>query len=186
MRRVLPMLAFFLGGTLIGALAARGGLRALPELGFTTSQSIVFALLVVLLYMLCVAVHELGHVLCGRLAEFRLLLYIVGPLRIDRTPTGMRVGFNRSVMLSGGLAALVPVGLHDLRRRAIIMVAGGPLASLMLGAQFLALYQATSPLLLRPEAAFAAKLLGLSILVIGGASLLIGLLTLVPARSGGF
>jgi hypothetical protein len=185
-RRVLPLVGFFIGGALIGVLAARGGLRALPELGFTTSQSVIFALLALLLYMLCVAVHELGHVLCGRLAEFRLLLYIVGPLRVDRTPDGLRAGFNRSVMLAGGLAAMVPVGLHDLRRRAIIMVAGGPLASLMLGAQFLALYQATSPALLRPEAVYAAKLLGLSILVIGGASLLIGLLTLVPARSGGF
>jgi hypothetical protein len=186
LRRVLPTLAFFLGGALFGYLIARGGLQALPQLGFTTPQVALVVALIPLLYMLCVALHELGHVLGGRLADFRMLLYIVGPLRIDRTPHGLKAGFNRSILLAGGLAAMVPIGLHDLRRRAIVMVAGGPLLSLMGGAQFLALYQATSPALFAEGSAFIAKLTGLTFLVLGGASLLIGLITLVPSRSGGF
>jgi hypothetical protein len=60
-------------------------------------------------------------------------------------PDGFRPGLNRSIVLSGGLAAMTPIGLHDLRRRTVVMVAMGPVASLMVGAQFLALYQATSP-----------------------------------------
>jgi hypothetical protein len=186
LRRVLPTAAFFLGGAAFGFLVARGGLQALPEFGFTRPQIVLVTLLIPLLYMLCVALHELGHVLGGKLVEFRMLLYIVGPLRVDRTPQGLKAGFNRSILLAGGLAAMVPIGLHDLRRRAIVMVAGGPLLSLMGGAQFLALYQATSPALFHADAPFIAQLTGLSFLTLGGASLLIGLLTLVPSRSGGF
>jgi hypothetical protein len=186
LRRALPTVVIFFLGAAGGYIAARGGLRALPELGFSPLQTAILFALVPLLYMLCVAAHELGHVLGGRLADFRMLLLIVGPLRIDRAGDGLRAGFNRNILLGGGLAAMVPEGLHDLRRRAVVMVAGGPLLSLMVGAQFLALYQATSPALLRADAAFVAKLTALAFLIIGGASLLIGLLTLVPARSGGF
>jgi hypothetical protein len=66
------------------------------------------------------------------------------------------------------------------------MVAAGPMVSLMVGGQFLALYQATSPLLFRDGAPFIARLTALALLIIGGASLLIGLVTLIPSRSGGF
>ncbi|HSJ26142.1 MAG TPA: hypothetical protein VK929_15800 [Longimicrobiales bacterium] len=186
LRRVLPTAAFFVGGLAVGVLAARGGLRVLPELGLSSPQVLIVFAVVPVLYLLCIAAHELGHVLAGRLVDFRMLLFIAGPLRVDRTPDGLRPGLNRSILHAGGLAATVPVGLHDLRRRTIVMVAGGPLASLMVGSQGLALYQATAPTMLRDGAPFPVLLMGLAFLILGGLSLLIGLLTLIPARSGGF
>jgi hypothetical protein len=186
LRRAAGTLALFLGGAAIGAMAAHGGLRALPELGLTTGQAVLVFTMLPLLYMAAVAIHELGHVLGGRLVEFRMLLFIVGPFRLDRSSGTLRPGLNRSIMLAGGLAAMVPVGLDDLRRRALVMVAGGPLLSLMAAGQFLALYQAFSGWLFRPAAGFGATLLALAFLMLGGASLLIGLITLIPGRSGGF
>jgi hypothetical protein len=186
LRRMLPGIGLFIGGMAVGALAAWGGLHALPELGFTTTQTVISAVLVLLLYTLGIAVHEAGHVLGGRLAGFRTLLYIVGPLKIERTPAGFHAGFNRSIMLAGGLVAMVPIGLRDLRQRVLLLVAGGPVVSLMVGAQFLALYQASAGYLLRDGAPFASQLAALSLLTLGGASVLIGLVTLIPGRSGGF
>jgi hypothetical protein len=186
LRRNLPAAALFLGGAVVGAVAARYGIQLLPPLGLTAAQTGVVIASLPLVYLLCVAGHEAGHVLFGRLADFRTLLYIAGPLRVERTPDGFEVGLNRSVLLSGGLAAMMPVGLHDLRRRTVVMVAGGPLASLMLGAQLLALYQATGSGLLRAGAPFAAQLMALVLLATGTISLFMGLITLVPGRSGGF
>jgi hypothetical protein len=186
LRRVLPGVVLFAAGMAIGSIAAWGGLRALPRLGFSPPQTALVLALGLLLYMLAIAVHEAGHVLAGRLAGFRLLLFIVGPFRMERSPDGFRYGVNRSIMLAGGLAAMTPAGLHDLRQRALIMVAGGPVLSLMAGAQFLALYQAASSWLFRDAAPFASQVAGIALLILGGASLVIGAVTLIPGRAGGF
>jgi hypothetical protein len=177
--------ALFLAGGFVGYIAAHSGIQLLPE-GLAGWQVVVVMALLPLLYMLCVAIHELGHVLGGRLGSFRTLLFIVGPLRVERTATGFRPGLNTSILLGGGLAAMTPVGLHDLRRRTVVMVAMGPVVSLMAGAQLLAVYQATSPLLLREPTAFGTQLLAFALLALGVISLLLGLVTLVPARTGGF
>lgn len=178
-------------GALIGLGAVAGYFAAanfdpLPALDPSPVEAVLAAVTLVLIYLLCVAAHEAGHVLGGRLAGFRTLLFIVGPLRLERTGDGFTVGLNRSVLLAGGLAAMVPIGLGDLRRRTIVMVAAGPLASLMLGAQLLAVYQATSSFLVRGDASPTLHLAGLALAAAGGMSLLIGALTLLPGRSGGF
>jgi hypothetical protein len=185
-RQLLSTALLFLAGAAVGLVAARSGFRPLPELGLTRPQLIIVLAALPVIYLLSVAGHELGHVLAGRLAGFRTLLFMVGPLRLERGPDGFRAGFNRDVLMAGGLAAMAPVGVHDLRRRAVVMVAGGPLASLMIGTQFLALYQATSAFLFRSGAGFIPVLAGITLLAIGMSSLLIGLLTLLPGRSGGF
>lgn len=181
----LTVAGLFLLGGLIGYFAS-AGFDPLPGRELSRAEGVVAIVALLLTYLLCIAVHEAGHVLGGRLAGFRTLLFIVGPLRIERTPDGFTAGLNRSVLLAGGMAAMVPVGLEDLRRRTIIMVAAGPLVSLMLGAQLLAVYQATSSFLLRPGAPFAAHFLALGLVAAGAISLLIGALTLLPGRSGGF
>lgn len=183
---VLGTLAGFGGGLLVGVLGARIGFELVPELGLTRGQAAIVVALLPLMWLLVVAAHEAGHVLGGRLGGFRTLLYIVGPLKLERTVHGFALGLNRSIALAGGLAAMVPEGLHDLRRRTFVMVAGGPLASFIVGTQFLALHQATSSLTFRGDAGFPGQLLGIVLLGLGLLSLLIGLVTLIPARAGGF
>jgi hypothetical protein len=183
-RSALVTLLFMVAGAAVGWTLARNGFRPLPDFEFTVMQVGVLVLSLPVLYLVCIAGHELGHVLAGRLVGFRTLLFVVGPFRLERSEHGFRPAFNRDVMTAGGLAAMVPVGLEDLRRRTIVMVAGGPLASLMIGTQFLALYHATSGVLLR--GGFASIHAAVALLAIGCASLLIGLLTLIPGRAGGF
>jgi hypothetical protein len=185
LRGVLTSGALFLFGGAFGWFAASYGIGMLPD-GLTGHKALLVLAALPFVYLLCVAAHELGHVIGGRLGGFRLLLFIVGPFRLERTPDGFRPGLNRSIVVSGGLAAMTPIGLHDLRRRTVVMVAMGPVASLMVGAQFLALYQATASALLRPGAGFGSHFASLVLLAIGVVSLLLGVLTLVPGRAGGF
>lgn len=189
MRRLKPILTtvvMFLLGAAFGAFAVRVGFELVPTLGFTGAQTALFITMLPVLYFLSIAIHEAGHVAGGLLAGYRVLLYIVGPFRLERTADGFKPGLNRNVLLAGGLAGMTPVGLHDLRRRTLIMVVGGPLVSLMAGAQLLAIYHVLSPWVLRPDAAFAVRFGGLMIALLGLFSLMIGMITLVPAKSGGF
>ena len=119
------------------------------------------------------AVHEAGHVAGGRLVGFRLLLLVVGPVQVAREKDGLRWGLNRSFGLAGGLALSVPTDDRDLHRRTAVTVAGGPAASLALGALGLGLWAALG------GAASAVALL------VGLASFGIAAVTLWPGRPGG-
>jgi len=121
--------------------------------------------------------HELGHIIGGWLAGFRMHLLAAGPLRIDRHPSGYKVSFNKSISLWGGIASSSPPPdqLQNLPRRMLLMVAGGPVASL------------TAALLLTPIPFLATDPV-LRILA-GAAALLngaIGLITAIPQSFGGF
>jgi hypothetical protein len=181
------MLGLIALGAAIGAGFAASSANPLDELNLGRGQAGALILLLPLLYVAVIAVHEAGHIAGGLIVEFRPLLFIAGPLRIERDGDGgIRFGVNRSLALAGGLAACTPVGLGDLRRRAMVMVAGGPVVSLMFGTQCLAVYMATSAFLVHPGGGSLGLLTALTLLFLGIGSLLIGLATLLPMRSGGF
>lgn len=138
-------------------------------LGFT-----IVALLLVLL------VHELGHLLGGRLVGFRAFLLIVGPIRLERTGQGWSLHLNTDLSLFGGLAGSAPTDARDLTRRTAIMVGGGPFVSLLLGAGALLALPTLDLLPLQRSTPFSTVLLFFSLMVFGGASTAIGLITLVP------
>lgn len=78
-----------------------------------------------------VAVHELGHVIGGRLAGFRFKAIVVGPLQIDR---GLRVSRYRGPgAWSRGWAGVLPAKKDNLRLRTLAMVFAGPAASFLSG-----------------------------------------------------
>lgn len=79
------------------------------------------------------ASHELGHLTAGLLVGFDFSLFIIGPLLIDRAPSGsLRLGWNGTLAFAGGMAATFPKDSHRLRARFGAVVAGGPIASLLL------------------------------------------------------
>jgi hypothetical protein len=134
-----------------------------------------------MIILLVLFLHELGHALGGWLVNFRLHLLAAGPLRWDRKPEGGgRFSFNRSLSLWGGVAAstadpaLAP-GLEDLAKRMLVMVAGGPLVSLVSAVAGLGL----GWLLVEGPARLLLLLFGFTSLTIGAA-------TLVPMSTGGF
>ena len=82
---------------------------------------------------LSIAVHELGHLWPGLALGQRFVLYGVGPLLVEAVPGGrVRLRWNREVSLYGGIAATLPDRVGRVRENMATIVAGGPVASLML------------------------------------------------------
>jgi tetratricopeptide (TPR) repeat protein len=82
---------------------------------------------------LCLAIHELGHLLAGISFGYTFKVYIVGPLRIERGPSDtIRLGWNRVPWLYGGMAAVLPDRTSGLRWRMAVVAAAGPLANIAL------------------------------------------------------
>lgn len=156
-------------GTLLGRALRSGG----ASLDISFPLVIIGTILIIYLVLLT---HELGHLLAGKLAGMRPFLLITGPLKIMATNRGLQVGLNTNLSLAGGLAACMPVGTHHLRRRLLLMAAGGPLASLFSGILML----------------LASRLLvemthwHLAFMVFGWTSLAIFVVTMIPTKTSGF
>lgn len=121
-------LAFALVGGVVGALAAKAGPLADLSRGFGVGLAAGF----VVGLWLNVVLHELGHALAGRLRGFRLLVFGVGPLRLERGHGGRLhwrwAGGMRGV---GGFAAMLPPhGDAGRRGDMIVYGLGGPAMNL--------------------------------------------------------
>lgn len=117
--------------------------------------------------------HEVGHLIGGRLAGFRFVLLVVGPLHVEREGERLRWRLNRSLAMAGGLALSIPTDAGDSRQGTALMVAAGPVASVILGGLSMA--------------AASAAPGGWSdlALFVGVTSLVIALVTMWPAQMGG-
>lgn len=164
-----------IGGTAGAFLAREGALRF-----FQNSHSAFAPLLLIgaelLVFWAVISIHEAGHLLAATLVGFRGLLYVSGPLHFYRDDTGWRCRLNRNVALYGGLASALPLTLERLRERLVVMVAGGPVASLLSGTLALSLTGTTAP-----ESFWRAILSSYALI-----SIAIGIITLIPARAIGF
>lgn len=90
---------------------------------------LVTAVLITL--FLTTAIHELGHLLAGKLVGFQFNLLVIGPLRLSREDGRLRLGLHKSFALFNGLTGSNPADSHDLPRRLLVFTLGGPLASLI-------------------------------------------------------
>jgi hypothetical protein len=191
-RSVLSILAFVVLGAGFGYLLGGWIGGDSPDAAPSSWEPglVDFAVLVPVLVLamgLVLLVHELGHLVGGRLAGFRFLLLVIGPARIERRREGVTFFWNRSVALAGGLAASIPPpelldeGGAKLRRGLLSMIAGGPVASLLLG------LGALVPTLGWEPPPGRVDLWGLSALsALAWGSLAIFVVTLIPAKTGGF
>jgi hypothetical protein len=100
------------------------------------------------------AVHEVGHLLAGRLARLQFYLLIIGPMQLRRINNRLQLGWQRGLGFFNGMAACLPHSSHRLRQRMMLFAAGGPLASLALAllAAGLAAQWRQRPLLYRDAA----------------------------------
>ncbi|MEZ4589695.1 MAG: tetratricopeptide repeat protein [Chloroflexota bacterium] len=110
-------------------------LRA-PRPDFFVPSTAVLILSTFLLFPLAlfasVTWHELGHLLAGWLVGFRFVLVTFGPLRIAREAGGLRLSLiHTNVVQWQGRALMVPTEFGDFRRRRMVLVAGGPAATLL-------------------------------------------------------
>jgi len=124
--------------------------------------------------LLVIAIHEAGHLLGGMSRGMRFLLYIVGPFQLSQSESGVRFSWVFNLGTLGGVAACTPDASRPLQPQLRRLVAGGPLASLLLALVCFALASLGSD----RAAAYA--------LITGLLSLAIFAVTALPMRAGGF
>lgn len=166
-------------GALIGVTAASGHLPWFPSTGnFIGAEfSRAFAaggdagspfapLLAIFVAMVgAIAIHEAGHLVAGLLAGFRFSSLRIGPLQISRP---FRLSLYRGGRMgAAGWTRMLPNGSDRLAQRVLLMMAGGPAASLLGGIAVL--------LVPIPK--------GLYLFLLCAFSLLIGVMNLIPLRS---
>ncbi|MXV14087.1 site-2 protease family protein [Hufsiella ginkgonis] len=109
-------------------------------------HGLVFCLVAVAALLLVLAVHELGHLVAGLLQGFRFQLFVVGPLGVTRSGDKIVVYFNRNLGYMGGVAATTPVTDDPQNQRKFALtVAAGPIASFLLAATGLLLFNLLPP-----------------------------------------
>ena len=132
-------------------------------------------------------VHEVGHVIGGALVRFRFAFLAWGPFRVAREADHVRVRLNRDFALAGGIALSLPTTMEDLARRNAIVVAMGPAVSLVAGVVAMSVSYLTG--IWRSSAAMSDPTLaitGMAAATFGLCSIGLGLLTLIPGRTGRF
>lgn len=178
-RQVAATLLQMLIGAAVGAgsmiLLMKGGMQLAPPgthvlLVVSVAVPAVFAAIFVHLIA-----HELGHALVGQWMGGRILRVIVGSWRWELYRSGFRRVRMRSLTGIGGLAQTILPDGPGFRRAFVTMLLGGPLANLLLAGVAWLLLPALGP--------WPLRLLAAVFVAIG---LLLGLVNLLPFRSGGF
>jgi len=173
---LLQMAGGMAAGAAFGAVVAVYAMHSLPKLELGPAGKLGIAAALVIAFPLLVGMHELGHLLGGVAAGFRPLLFMVGPLRVEREGERFRVKLAFKGALFGGLAACAPTDTRDLRRRTLWLIAGGPLASFAAGVLLLGLRSVLD----------APPVADTLLLGTGAISLLIWLASAIPSTAGGF
>ncbi len=78
--------------------------------------------------------HECGHLAAGWISDMTLRGFQVGPLAGEIRDGRWRFRFVPAGILGGGLVSMVPDHMKHFRSRMVVMVLGGPIASLVTGA----------------------------------------------------
>jgi hypothetical protein len=190
-KKWLPGVMFAVVGGAVGGVFGYGLAKYLPALmdvgDFSKLQKLGVLALVAPAFLIGILAHELGHVAGGKLAGFRFLLLLVGPCKLQRTPAGLRLGWNANVNLAGGLACMLPEDGTNLRRRMALFIAGGPVASLVLGLAAglggWAWYATFTPM---APPSYAAMLGALGLVITGAMSVALFAVSALPATAAGF
>jgi len=165
-------------GAGFGYLAAGGLLKPSGMLGWLADSLQTLnawdLLALPVLFLLVIAVHELGHLTGGLASGMKFLLLIFGPFQWSATPEGVRFRWVTNLGLMGGIAATMPVKMDNLRNQLLPMIAGGPLASLGLTVLAGAIASSSTGRM----AGYAAIVTLLSAAIF--------LVTAIPFRAGGF
>ena len=123
---------------------------------------------------LAILVHEFGHLLGGRLGGMRPGFLLAGPFRISFDGKLPRISFNNMISTWGGLALSIPPTGIASRGMLSLMIAGGPLSSLL------------SAVLGWGAAANMVDIGRILIGLFAMISTMIAVATMIPLRAGGF
>jgi hypothetical protein len=76
--------------------------------------------------------HELGHFIAGYLSGFNFFFLSVGPIKIEKKQTGLKLSRHRHVNVAGGLTLMIPQNEYRNRMKWIAFISSGPLTSLLI------------------------------------------------------
>src|SRR5215469_6626353 len=118
---------FFISSAVILAFTELSAIRTFVD-SISHQSSLVFwtslLLLPLVAFVVAVVVHQVGHLLAGRIAGFEAV-------KISFRRFTLREKLEPTDVLSLGLIVMRPLGADRLRRRLTYLVAAGPLASLL-------------------------------------------------------
>jgi len=173
-------------GAGIGFLGTKfGGSLLLP--GLPKPWGLMHLLLLPFYWLVAVAFHELGHLAGGWMGGGRFLIYVVGPFMWKRSPAGVSFSWNTNVNTFGGLAGSLPIDpARCTPHSTALMVAGGPIFSLVLGSAAAWLAAALASIAVAPGASSGIIFLQHMAAITALMSYLIFAVTVFPATGGGF
>lgn len=169
-----------LGGAAFGGITTYALIRYAGDLAPEgTSLPLVLAVLVfglVAAVWLHVIAHELGHALGARWYGGTLLRLLIGKSLFHRLRSGYRHRRIRGIKAIGGFAqSVLPVD-ERFHRAMVAMLLGGPMANLLIAAMLL-------PVVLGEWAPWPLRVASVGLV---GFGLFLGLINLIPFRTGGF
>ncbi|WP_010274604.1 site-2 protease family protein [Paenibacillus senegalensis] len=109
-----------------------------------TYDTTTMVLSLVLAMWLAIALHELGHIIFGKLSGFEFVFYIVGPFQFEKSTHGIRLKENKNWLFWGGVTMMTPtiqINKETITKKWPLFVAGGPFLSLLLGIISYVLYE---------------------------------------------
>jgi hypothetical protein len=102
--------------------------------GFLMSDGLLPIILILIAILISIAVHEFGHAIAGLALGMKLYVFIIGPFQWRIRDGRWKFQFLPTKLFSaGGATALVPADPKQSQWRDIIMIAAGPLMSLLAG-----------------------------------------------------
>nr|WP_269808229.1 hypothetical protein [Bacillus pretiosus] len=90
------------------------------------------------IFLLVLAIHELGHVVFGLIGGLNFKFMTVGPITVQKEKGKVRIRENKLWAYFGGVAMLIPPSIvtPNLSKKWAWMTLGGPITSLLFGITF--------------------------------------------------
>ena len=131
LKKGVVLLSILFTGAFVGAFLATFIEDRVGEIDFALPPWYGLIPLLILIGFLTILIHELGHVVGGKLARFRFVMLIVGPFKVQQESGKLILGLNKWLQMSGGLALSIPEDTRATAGRLLLYIAGGPVASLL-------------------------------------------------------
>jgi len=91
---------------------------------------------------LAITLHELGHIIFGKIKKFKFLYFITGPFEITIKGNLLKISENKNWLYFFGVSMLMPCEKKPqlLRKKWLILALGGPLFSLLVSITSMLVY----------------------------------------------
>lgn len=165
-------------GIIIGNYAFDKGAGASLPLGF----KLLLVPLAIVAYLFVIAIHEVGHLVAGRLQQLEFHFISVGPILFEKEAGTIRFKWNKNFNTYGGFVICLPNDHVRLTKRFAVYTAGGPLASILWGLLLLLVLRHTT----FDQGAVSGYFFHAFVLMNCVFTLCIGLATLIPMHTEGF